>query len=360
MIANSGNANFLKARYEWLALGVALAVLAVAGVMAFNAFGTDPSEAGDAGISVRKPSTTGVKPADLAVCEQALGLVGKPPALVPVPEKGGNFLSSELRTFCMHCEAPMPAEAKACPACGKAPPAQQQVVRDSDGDGLTDDWELKYGLDPRNPADAMADKDGDLFTNLEEYEAGTDPSDPKSHPDYLAFLKLDPKLKETRLPFFFRQAMKTPSGMKLEFFDPKRRNDYGTAGFRYSVFEGEDIGDTGFSVKSYAEKSRKVKIKGGAGAEKTENVSEVTIVRKRDGKQVTLVVDEKRKAVDVQARLVFERGGGREFVVIVGDTVDLNGEKYLVKDIRVAGKGPEVVLEHSVLGKITTLQALEQ
>ena len=360
MSANNGGGNFLKDKYEWLALGVAVAVLALAGVMAVGALGSNPDDVDGASVSLRKPAETGVKAADLSVCENAMKLVRKPPALVAVPEKGGNFLSSELRSFCMHCEKPMPADAKICPACGKEPPSEQQVVRDTDGDGMIDDWETKYGLNPRDPADAQLDKDGDLFTNLEEYEAKTDPTDAKSHPDYLAFLKLDSALKETRLPFFFRSAMKTPNGMKLEFFDPKKRNDYGRPGFLYSVKEGDEIGDTGFVVKSYTEKSRKVKIKGGGGAEKIENVSEVVIVRKRDSKAVTLVLDEKRKAIDVQAHLRFERGAGKEFTVVIGDTIDLNGEKYKVTDIKPVAKGAEVVIEHAVLGKSFTLQALEQ
>ncbi|WP_353497643.1 hypothetical protein [Vibrio sp. CB1-14] len=46
---------------------------------------------------------------------------------------------------------------------------------DSDGDGLTDAWEYKHGLDPYNPADANQDSDNDGLTNLEEFFAGTDP-----------------------------------------------------------------------------------------------------------------------------------------------------------------------------------------
>jgi hypothetical protein len=46
---------------------------------------------------------------------------------------------------------------------------------DSDGDGMTDDWELYYGLNPYDPSDAALDPDGDGKTNLEEFLAGTDP-----------------------------------------------------------------------------------------------------------------------------------------------------------------------------------------
>gem|GEM_PF-1040669 len=39
---------------------------------------------------------------------------------------------------------------------------------DSDGDGIPDDIELANGLDPNNPADALADLDGDGLTNFQE------------------------------------------------------------------------------------------------------------------------------------------------------------------------------------------------
>lgn len=46
---------------------------------------------------------------------------------------------------------------------------------DSDGDGMPDSWEKKYGLNPNDPSDAAKDADGDGYTNLEEYLNGTDP-----------------------------------------------------------------------------------------------------------------------------------------------------------------------------------------
>ncbi|GAH78229.1 unnamed protein product, partial [marine sediment metagenome] len=51
--------------------------------------------------------------------------------------------------------------------------------RDSDGDGMSDDWEIYYGLDPYQD-DSQEDPDGDGLTNLEEFLAGTDPSAPNS------------------------------------------------------------------------------------------------------------------------------------------------------------------------------------
>ncbi len=41
--------------------------------------------------------------------------------------------------------------------------------RDTDCDGMPDEWEGRHGLDPKDPADRNADTDGDGYTNLEEY-----------------------------------------------------------------------------------------------------------------------------------------------------------------------------------------------
>lgn len=54
---------------------------------------------------------------------------------------------------------------------------------DSDGDGIPDGLEFLWGLDPLDPSDASEDLDGDGFTNLEEYLAGTDPTDPEDMPE---------------------------------------------------------------------------------------------------------------------------------------------------------------------------------
>lgn len=47
---------------------------------------------------------------------------------------------------------------------------------DSDGDGLPDSWEIHYGLNPQNPADARSDQDRDSINALTEFTNGTIPS----------------------------------------------------------------------------------------------------------------------------------------------------------------------------------------
>ncbi len=47
--------------------------------------------------------------------------------------------------------------------------------KDSDSDGLPDDWEKKHGLNPNDAADASGDLNGDGYTNIEDFINGLDP-----------------------------------------------------------------------------------------------------------------------------------------------------------------------------------------
>ncbi len=57
------------------------------------------------------------------------------------------------------------------------PGAANQLVPggDTDGDGITDAWELANGLNPTSSLDAMLDSDGDGQSNVAEFVSGTDP-----------------------------------------------------------------------------------------------------------------------------------------------------------------------------------------
>ena len=48
---------------------------------------------------------------------------------------------------------------------------------DGDGDGIADDWELLYGLNPNDPSDALLDHDGDGQNAAGEFALRTNPND---------------------------------------------------------------------------------------------------------------------------------------------------------------------------------------
>lgn len=58
---------------------------------------------------------------------------------------------------------------------GGWPEYKGAAYKDSDGDGMPDDWEKAHGLNPDDPADATADLNGDGYTNIEDFINGLDP-----------------------------------------------------------------------------------------------------------------------------------------------------------------------------------------
>ncbi len=54
---------------------------------------------------------------------------------------------------------------------------------DSDYDGMPDEWERYYGLDPSDPTDAVRDKDGDGILNIDEYKTNEPPAHPADDDD---------------------------------------------------------------------------------------------------------------------------------------------------------------------------------
>jgi hypothetical protein len=60
---------------------------------------------------------------------------------------------------------------------GGYPEYRGQPYEDSDSDGMPNDWEEKYGLDPQEALDAADDLNGDGYTNIEEFLNGLDPTE---------------------------------------------------------------------------------------------------------------------------------------------------------------------------------------
>ncbi|MFV0541506.1 MAG: polysaccharide lyase [Aestuariibaculum sp.] len=59
---------------------------------------------------------------------------------------------------------------------GGYPKYKGTPYKDTDGDGIPNKWEEKYGLNPNNASDANTDLNGDGYTNIETYFNGIDPT----------------------------------------------------------------------------------------------------------------------------------------------------------------------------------------
>ncbi len=387
MISRSGNSNFFAAHYDWIAAAAGAAVLLLGAALFALSLGEDPDAAAAeerAGIERMKPDATGVKPVDMAAYDIASRLMRNPQTLAEVSATAESFLASERRVLCKGeagkpCGKAIPGDPAACPECpfcGVKQEQKKKVVLDADADGLPDEWEKLYGLNPSSAADADADADGDGFTNAEEYAAKTNPSDKNDHPDYLDSLKIVLPLKETYMPFVFIGARQVASGWRCEFFDASQKDDYGRRGRTLSAVvsandgaKSQEIGadvkkPSGFVLVKYERKEKKVPRKGMKGMLVSVDASEATVARKSDGKKIVLAVTEDKRAktapVDVQATLSYERGTVRNMDVTPGTEIDLNGTKYKIVAIERVGEGAKVVVEHAVSGKKRVLEALEQ
>jgi hypothetical protein len=58
---------------------------------------------------------------------------------------------------------------------GGYPEYKGKPYKDSDGDGMPDDWEKAHGLNPNDPSDASGDLNGDGYTNIEKFINSLDP-----------------------------------------------------------------------------------------------------------------------------------------------------------------------------------------
>jgi uncharacterized protein (DUF1800 family) len=81
------------------------------------------------------------------------------------------------------------------------------MVRDTDNDGMSDAWELLYGLNPASAADANLDPDNDLVSNVREFEHGTNPLDADTDDDGVKdglelIYRSDPLLASSKPPFW--------------------------------------------------------------------------------------------------------------------------------------------------------------
>ena len=62
---------------------------------------------------------------------------------------------------------------------GGHPAYEGAPYKDTDKDGMPDDWETAHGLNPNDASDAAGDLNGDGYTNIEDFINGLDPRAPK-------------------------------------------------------------------------------------------------------------------------------------------------------------------------------------
>ena len=237
-----------------------------------------------------------------------------------IPAWSNRLMVAELRVSCVKCGRPIPVDADVCPFrnCGAQQPAALKAkIKDSDLDGLPDEWELKYGLNP-NADDALQDADADGFTNLDEYQAGSHPRDAASHPAFAEKLRVI-KIGRTPMPLSF-QGVQRLSTNDVRFLLKNKRLQRDT----YAK-----LGDTVDGYKLVGFEPRKIRVKKGT-FEVDEDVSVLTV--SKDGKMIPLTINRENQG-EIGASLIF-LVDQTKMVVKLGDVIKLKNNSYKIIDIK--------------------------
>ncbi len=120
-----------------------------------------------------------------------------------------------------------------CPLCDSpllrpiTSPVRSSIVDslDRDNDGIPNTIEIKLGLNPDNPDDALYDMDNDGFPNIFEYQQKTNIKKSKSHPPMYMRLHLI-EFRETLLPFKLKTVVtngkKDPKEWDIQINETRR------------------------------------------------------------------------------------------------------------------------------------------
>jgi hypothetical protein len=217
--------------------------------------------------------------------------------------------------------------------------SQVTATTDSDGGGIPDLEEKKYGLKPELASDDATDLDGDGFANVYEYDNKTKMNDPKSHPPLYLRLKLD-KLVKNKLDFTLKNiiiqgANKADWDIQINFGPTKTEffwlDDTMKVGSRkYKIIEIE---------------AKKIKVKKG-NIEEVQTDGQIKI-KSADGKEVVTAIKGKDVFSPNPRAIIIDVGNGRKYSMNIGDVIEIGTKetgvsRYKVTDIN-SIKGKEAV-----------------
>jgi hypothetical protein len=244
------------------------------------------------------------------------------------------LLVPETRVWCVDCRRPIPYLDAVCPFCKAGqPPIDKQ---DIDGDGMPDLWEEKYGLNPRDPSDAVRDDDGDGFTNLEEYRADPQTS-PKERTDVpsVAFKLFVDKIDAQPFLLLFKSLLRMPDGGYKFGINARDRS-------RTHIVKLGDVVE-GFKVEKFELKFEEVTTPAGK-----QKVNKSVLTLSRAEKLIPLVYNQEQAFSEYKAHLVFKVDNST-YAVKKGDVFTVADRKYKVIEVDIQTN--VVVIEHELDGK---------
>lgn len=303
-MARTEKTNIIRKHYDKLLVVVVLfaLLLSLAALISLSNSQRRKEQEFTARIDSLKPKFPKAEEIDLAVFESTMAAVK-----TPIELSAGKLLVASERVACVSCGWPIKMDDAVCTYCSaKQPEEVDKTGWDSDGDGMPDDYETQYGLNPVDPADAGGDLDKDAFTNLEEYLAKTNPTDPKSFPPRVDFLRVD-KIDAIQFPYVLKSKQTLGAGQYSFQINEGDRT--------YFVRIGQEVDKSGWSAVSYTNRMVVVKKPGMPdreesvivlrlvkGAEQVEiverggpvwNTSEVTLICEKDPERTPIVVKDR-------------------------------------------------------------------
>ncbi|WP_372807816.1 Amuc_1099 family pilus-like system protein [Pontiella sp.] len=273
-----------------------------------------------AGVRLSPQQRRGAAAPDVSRLEAATAAMEQPHRSA---EADRGLLVSELRVVAMGSAYPIPYEAEVCPFSNIPQPAMNQL--DRDGDGITDDWELEYGFDRFNAADAAQDADADGFSNREEFAAKTDPTDSESHPPYITKLRFVER-RDVPLPVVFQGASELPGGqMMFQLNTPSDGNTYFKA-------IGEDMGE---DLRNEIDQKLKKALKG-IVIQRYEPAADIGDVEKLvlSRRNAEIVLEKGKITPDPESEAllinILDRGS---IIATMGALLSLSNDVYAVQDV---------------------------
>ncbi len=234
-----------------LVLSVVLFAAAVAALSSGSSGARQAAENLKRRVKAFQPKHPVLKPLSSDEFDSALGEMSDPFVL------GTNspLLVAVERVACVKCSLPIPMSDDQCRYCGAEQPSETVGDDwDTDGDGIPDVWEKKFGFNPLDSLDGALDADSDGFTNLEEFQQRTDPRDPKSHPARFRFLRVA-EIEATPFPFLLRGKTRQPDGgYKFQVNDASGKSNY--------LRKGDKLPGTDFTLTDYETRRELVKVPG--------------------------------------------------------------------------------------------------
>ena len=376
-------------QYDRLAAVTVLAALMVSLCYLIFAGLNRQKKVQDYELGLSEPNRAPLKAADMDGRFALLARADKPGVkdlLTPPEAKSANLFTPESRLLCVKCAYPIPFASEKCPFCRAEQPTQKSAepdysTLDSDDDGMTDLWEIKYGLDPTKATDADLDADKDGFTNLEEFMAKTDPTDPKSHPAYTTRMRVT-GFAGTKLPLRAVNVMNMGMGLDANKKPVARHKvtfvrvaEDGTLGKVSMMADpGQEIGTldagTGYRFVRYnAQPKKQIRVvtqKASKGRpERSEirfvDVSTVELQRISDGKVIATVFYDPRNPdwpgdplLEQKATIAIDLAGEKERTVAPTNTLVVKGEVYTVTEVNADAK--TVTLKKKADNKVFVLK----